>query len=215
MMTQIGQLPIQASVALSDKTAITAARTAYDNLTVSQKNLVTNLSKLTAAEAAIAVLELKDVTVLSAFSDATGNTITLKLSSVLDVTYSMQAAKFQVIANAAPVTVTNAVYDSTDSSRQTIKLTLSSPVLLNATLVTLSLQNGAFKTSNNELNNGIHSRPVITFKNLDLSHDNLIGIDDIVQMIVNPALQIDVNQDGIFNREDILILLGQISTHLR
>jgi hypothetical protein len=35
----------------------------------------------------------------------------LKLSSVLDVT------------------VTNAVYDSTDSSRQAIKLTFSSPVL--------------------------------------------------------------------------------------
>jgi hypothetical protein len=64
-------------------------------------------------------------------------------------------------------------------------------------LVTLSLQSGALKTSNNELNNAIHSIPVITFKNLDLSLDNLIGVDDIVQMIGNPASQIDVNQDGI------------------
>jgi hypothetical protein len=42
---------------------------------------------------------------------------------------------------------------------------------------------------------------------------NLIGVDDVVQMIVNPATQIDVNQDGFFNREDIVILLGQISMH--
>jgi hypothetical protein len=221
IMTQIGQLPIQAAVALTDKSAIIAARTAYDNLTLSQKSLVTNLSKLTAAEAALVTLEtalipgVKDVTVLSAFSNETGNTITLKLSSVLDVAYGIQAAKFQVIANAAPVTVTNAVYDSTDSSRQTIKLTFASPVLLNETLVTLSFQSGAFKTSNNELNNAIHSRTVITFKKLDLSQDNLIGVDDIVQMMGNPASQIDVNQDGVFNRDDILIVLGQISMHLR
>lgn len=137
----------------------------------------------------------------------------LKLSTVLDETYGMDAARFQIMVNAVPVT--NAVYDSTDVSRQTIKLTFSSPVLLNATFVTLSLQSGAFKTSNNELNNAIQSRQVITFKNLDLSLDNRIGVDDVVQIIVNPALQIDANQDGIFNRKDISILLGQISRDVR
>jgi hypothetical protein len=200
MMTEIEQLPIQASVALSDKSAVAAARSFYDNLTASQKSLVTNLSKLTAAEAAIAALEaalipgVKDITVLSAFSNISGNTITLKLSSVLDITYRMH-------------------YDSADSSNRTIKLLLSTPALLNSTNVTLSLQSGALKTSNNELNTAIHSIPVITSKNLDLSLDHLIGVEDVVLMIGNPASQIDVNQDGIFNREDIFIILGQISTH--
>jgi hypothetical protein len=217
VVTQIGLLPIQASVALSDKIAIAAARTAYNSLTVSQKNLVTNLSKLTDAEAAIVTLEaalipgVRDVTILSAFSSSAGNTITLKLSSVLDNTYNIQAGNFEIIVNAVQVTVTDADYDMTDTNHQTIKLTLSSPVLLNQTLVTLSVQSGAFKTSNNELNNAIHSIPVITFKNLDLSQDNLIGVDDLVQMIGNPASQIDVNQDGIFNREDISMIMGRIS----
>lgn len=217
MIAQIEQLPIRGAVVLTDKPAIIAARTAYTNLTVSQKSLVTNLSKLTAAEAAIVTLEtalipgVKNVGILSAFGNAEGNTITLKLSSVLDVTYSMQADKFQVIVNAAPIPVTHAVYDSTDPSHQTIKLTFSSPVLLNETLVTFSSQSGAFKTSNNEFNNAIPSRPVITFKAFDLTLDNHIGVDDIVRMMSSPAMQNDVNQDGIFNREDLFMLLSQIS----
>jgi 3',5'-cyclic AMP phosphodiesterase CpdA len=56
-MTAIEQLLIQAVVTLSDETAIVAARAAYDNLSVSQKSLVTNLSKLTDAEAALATLD--------------------------------------------------------------------------------------------------------------------------------------------------------------
>lgn len=214
---QIEQLPLQGAVLLTDKPAIVAARATYTNLTVSQKILVTNLSKLTAAEAAIVTLEaalipdVKNVGVLSAFGNAAGNTITLKLSSVLDVTYSMQPDKFQVIVNAAPIPVTHAVYDSTDPSRQTIKLTFSSPVLLNETLVAFSSQSGAFKTSNNELNNAIPSRPVITFKALDLTLDNRIGVDDIVRTMSSSALQIDVNQDGFFNREDLFMLLSQLS----
>ncbi|NOU91775.1 hypothetical protein GC093_00780 [Paenibacillus sp. LMG 31456] len=215
IMQQIGQLPIQSAVTLSDKSAITAARAVYNNLTENQKSLVTNLSRLTAAEAAIAALELpvvRDVRVLSAFSDAAGQTITLKLSSVLDVTYSIQASKFQIIANGVQSTATKAVYDLTDNSHQTIKLTFGSPVLLNETSVTLSLQGGAFKISSNEFNTAILSKPVITFKRLDLSGDNRIGMDDIVQMMSKTATQIDVNLDGVFNREDILVLLDQIST---
>lgn len=44
---------ITAKVALADKAAVEAARTAYDALTSAQKSLVTNLTKLTAAEAVI------------------------------------------------------------------------------------------------------------------------------------------------------------------
>ncbi|MFD0678195.1 discoidin domain-containing protein [Paenibacillus sp. GCM10027630] len=218
VMTLIGQLPVQASVALTDKPAITVARIAYNVLTVSQKSLVTNLSKLTAAEAAIVTLEtpkMKDINILSAFGDESGHRITIKLSSVLDVTYGVQPAKFQILASGVQSTATNAVYDLTDSSHQTIKLSFASPVLLNETSVSISIQSGAFKTSSNELNNAIQSRPVITFKKLDLSNDNRIGVDDIVLMMSNAASQIDVNQDGVFNREDIFILLSQISMRLR
>jgi hypothetical protein len=215
VMTEIEQLPVQTAVTLSHKSAVEAARTAYENLTALQKSLVTNLSKLTAAETAIADLEasLTDLAVQSAFSNAAGNAVTLKLSSALDLTYSLQADHFQITANGELVTVTNAVYDAADSGGQTIKLTFSSPVLLNEAPVTLSIQSGAFKTSHNEVNNAIHSIPVIPFKKLDLSQDDLIGVDDVVLMIVNPAWQIDVNQDGVFNREDMMRIMDQISTH--
>jgi hypothetical protein len=219
VITTIGLLPIQADVTLSNKSAIETARSAYVSLTASQQDLVTNLSRLTLAEATITELELalipvmKNITVLSAFSNATGNLITLKLSSVLDITYSMPSTKFAIIANEASFSVVSADYDSTDYSHSTIKLTLATPALFNVTTSTISIQNGTLKTNNNELNNAIHPTKVITFENLDLSHDNRFGVDDLVQMISNPASQIDVNQNGFFNNEDILILLDQISVH--
>ena len=48
---------IPATVTLSDKTKVTEARTAYDALTAEEKELVTNYTKLTAAETTIAALE--------------------------------------------------------------------------------------------------------------------------------------------------------------
>ncbi|MBR6547997.1 MAG: hypothetical protein IKT68_00495, partial [Clostridia bacterium] len=54
---KIAALP--ANIALTDKAAVTAARTAYNGLTDLQKTYVTNLSKLTAAEKAIANLEIQ------------------------------------------------------------------------------------------------------------------------------------------------------------
>ncbi|WP_148568685.1 DUF4430 domain-containing protein, partial [Acetobacterium bakii] len=54
---QINALPGADKLALTDKVAVAAARTAYDGLTETQKSLVTNLGTLTAAEAKIAELE--------------------------------------------------------------------------------------------------------------------------------------------------------------
>ncbi|MDF2718372.1 MAG: discoidin protein, partial [Paenibacillus sp.] len=73
---------------------------------------------------------MKDVSVLSAIGDATGYSMKLKVASVLDATYGLQANKFQITVNAASVTAGGAVYDPTDSSRRTIKLTFPSPVFL-------------------------------------------------------------------------------------
>jgi hypothetical protein len=213
--TQIGLLPLQANVVLSDKTAIEEARAAYDALTADQKSSVDNLDTLTHAEAALSALEasLTEINILTAFSNAEGNRITLKVPSALDLTYIMQTENYRIVANGVQANVLDAHYELTDPSGQTIILTLSSPVLLNETLVTISLLDGAFKTIINELNIEIDSRPVTTFSNLDLSLDQLIGVDDVVQMIGNPVSQIDVNQDGFFNRVDIHTILGQISKY--
>ncbi|MBC3889988.1 DUF4430 domain-containing protein, partial [Acetobacterium paludosum] len=54
---QIAALPAADKLAITDKTAVGAARTAYEALSATQKALVTNLSTLTAAEAKIAELE--------------------------------------------------------------------------------------------------------------------------------------------------------------
>jgi hypothetical protein len=57
VIDQITALPSAAALVLTDKTAVTAARSAYDALSDAQKILVTNLNHLTAAEAKIAELE--------------------------------------------------------------------------------------------------------------------------------------------------------------
>ncbi len=48
---------LNAEITLADKEAVQGARAAYDDLTAAQKDLVTNLDKLVAAEEAIAALE--------------------------------------------------------------------------------------------------------------------------------------------------------------
>lgn len=213
VMTLIEQLPAPSAVTLSDQSAIAAAQTAYQNLTVTQKSLVANLSKLSAAEAALGALQpsYTDVVVQSAFGNAVGNAITLRLSSVVDATYVMQATYFQLAVNGTQASVTSAVYDWSDSGRQTIKLSFPSPVLLNETSAALSIQSGAFKTGSGTFNNTILPIPVITFKKLDLTLDHRIGVDDAVRIIVNPAMHIDVNRDGVFDRTDIKSILERIS----
>lgn len=57
VIARIEALPVAANVTLADKGAIEAARAAYAALSTNQQKSVTNLAKLTAAEAALAVLE--------------------------------------------------------------------------------------------------------------------------------------------------------------
>src|SRR5690606_27644200 len=54
---EIALLPIAANVKLTHKTAVETARATYDSLDADQQALVTNYSRLTDAEAAIAALE--------------------------------------------------------------------------------------------------------------------------------------------------------------
>ncbi|MDE6597928.1 MAG: InlB B-repeat-containing protein [Clostridia bacterium] len=53
----IAALPAKANVTLADASNVTAARTAYDNLTADQKTLVGDITKLTEAEEAIQALQ--------------------------------------------------------------------------------------------------------------------------------------------------------------
>ena len=57
VIAQIEALPLAEAVTLADQSSVQAARTAFDALSEAQKALVSNLTKLTAAEARIAELQ--------------------------------------------------------------------------------------------------------------------------------------------------------------
>jgi hypothetical protein len=211
---QIENLPME--ITLADKQAVEAARIAYDNLTFESKVLIPNVSKLIAAEETIEALEAlvvsyTDVDVLSTFGNADGDRITIQLSSVLKDTFSLNRDNFGIMIDGEQVTADDVWINLSDSSRKTVELFFYSPVLVDETSVTLSMLSGAIKTNENQLNNEVHSIPVFTFKKLDVIEDGLIDMDDIVKIIMDPDLQFDINQDGIFDREDVHFLLSQIT----
>ncbi|MGG1519085.1 cadherin repeat domain-containing protein [Paenibacillus oryzisoli] len=213
VIEDIDLLPSETALTLADKTAVEAARAAYDNLMPIQQSLVTNSDTLLAAEAVIQALEnaTTEVAILSAFGDAAGDAITLRVSSELDGMHAMEASRFQIIVNGAVVTAAEAAYDPSDASGRTIQLWFSSPVLLHATSASITVQSGAFRTSTQYLNGEIPYRPMNTFKSLDITQDNRIGVDDIAGIILNPDWHMDVNADGLFDQEDVQMLLSQIS----
>lgn len=76
-------------ITLTDKDAVKAARTAYNNLTADQKGYVTNYDKLLAAEAAIAELEAAEkekaeVNAVIALINAIPNPVTLEDKSTVE-----------------------------------------------------------------------------------------------------------------------------------
>ncbi|WP_216626232.1 hypothetical protein, partial [Paenibacillus plantarum] len=207
----IGNLPNGDAVKLSDSAAIQAARASYDNLTVSQRTLVTNVDKLLQAETALHEQEavLTDVFVESAFSNRAGNEVTVKVASPLDMNYTLAANLFHIRANDEEITVSDAYYDYSDLSYRTIKLILSSPIQRNATAVAVDIQRGALRTLN-KLSNTISDRQIITFKSVDVVVDDQINIEDIAAIASRSEWHIDVNRDGVFNSDDVKSLLGQI-----
>ncbi|OCT16361.1 hypothetical protein A8709_02715 [Paenibacillus pectinilyticus] len=216
IISAMTNLPSRYDVRLSDSDSIQTIRAAYDKLTSNQKQLVTNLllSKLTDAESAIIELEstLADVPVLATFSNGSGNEVTIKVASPLDISYLLQRNLFQLHVNGEGVTASEAYYDLSDPSHQTIVLMFSSPVILDATSVAVDIQRGAFRTSAVHLNNAITARSIITFKQLDLTLDQLIGVDDIALIASNPERHMDVNLDGVFDGDDVKLLLSQLSS---
>lgn len=209
-------LPTGTAVALTDKTAIVAARTAYDQLTAPQKQLVTNLNRLLEAEAGLGALEaaLTEAGARLAFGNAQGTAITLRLRSVVDAIYGIDGGLFQVTAGGAPLAVTEAVYDTRDAGEKTIMLSLAAPGLGSETNVELMVAPAAFKTKNGGWNKEISAFPVVAFSRLDPTHDQTVGIDDMALLASQASLRIDVNHDGSFDRDDVAALLGAIAARL-
>lgn len=108
---QIAALPAVAKLVLTDKAAVTAARTAYDALTAAQKALVTNLSTLTAAEAKITELQ-------TAADQVAAKAVTDKIAALPTV------AKL-VLTDKDAVAAARAAYDALSEAQKKLVTNLS------------------------------------------------------------------------------------------
>lgn len=90
VIAQIGALPDSAAITLADQSSIKAARAAYNVLSDVQKALVSNLDKLTAAEAALAQLGGDTGTPVITLTDQNGQTLRDNLT-VTDPSFSFKA----------------------------------------------------------------------------------------------------------------------------
>ncbi|WP_204787605.1 discoidin domain-containing protein [Paenibacillus oryzisoli] len=212
VIAAIDNLPNPDVVRLSDSEAIQAARAAFEALTESQKALVTGIDHLIQAEITLHEQEgmLTDLSVESAFSNRAGNEVTLKVASPLDMEYALAADLFHIHANGEEIIVSEAWFDFSDSSYRTIKLMLSTPIQASATTVAVDIGRGALRTHLPTLNNLISDRQIITFKSVDVIVDDQITIEDVAAIASRSEWHMDVNRDGVFNRDDVKILLSQI-----
>lgn len=85
VQAMIDALDDAANITLEDEPAVVAARNAYDSLTENGKAMVTNISKLTAAEAAIAPLR-------AAADKAAADAVTEKIEALGEVTLESEEA---------------------------------------------------------------------------------------------------------------------------
>lgn len=111
VITKINAIPT--TVTLADKAAVTAARTAYNRLTAVQKTLVTNLNKLTSAEACLIRLEQTPVKPVLKLS------VTSK-SIVFGTSYTLKAT---VIPAGTPISYTSSKKSVAAVNRTTGKIT--------------------------------------------------------------------------------------------
>lgn len=92
---KIAALPTVSKLILTDKDAVTAARSAYDALTATQKALVTNLTTLTAAEAKITELEKEAA---NTANKAAAKAVTDKIAALHSGTALLLGEKADVVA---------------------------------------------------------------------------------------------------------------------
>ena len=110
VIDKIAALP--ATITLSNKSAVTAARTAYTNLTATQQVLVTNLSKLTAAEATIANLEKEAANKAAA-------------QTVIDKIAALPATSALTLSNKSAVTAARTAYNGLTDAQKAYVTNLS------------------------------------------------------------------------------------------
>lgn len=93
---------LSSTISLADKTAVAAARNAYDALSASQKQLVTNYQKLTDAEAAVTSLE-NAANAVTAQIAALNSTVTLAdksaVAAVRAAYNALSASQKQLVTN--------------------------------------------------------------------------------------------------------------------
>ncbi|WP_135555385.1 discoidin domain-containing protein [Paenibacillus cymbidii] len=195
--------------------SVNTLNTALFDAVTSTKARIVLTPKVTAS---VGLVELEifgppttDTKLLTAFGSSAGGSVSVTVSSVLDAAYSMQADRFQLAANGVPIEIVDALYNPFDPGGHTLMLLLPDGALLGSGPHTLSLSEGAIRTAAGQSNLAIPAVPVITFAMLDQTSDYRFGIDDLVRIAANPALQIDVNRNGSYDRQDLQLLLGKIS----
>jgi hypothetical protein len=171
---------------------------------------------LTTIGGAPAAFDLLNGNKLSATGNLAGDEIIVHFSTLLDPTYSLHPDDFIVTVNdSVSASIFSIAYDSNDCTHSTIIIKLSGHPQTDSTIVQLAIHQDALKSVDGRFNHSTGSPIGVTlFKSLDLTNDNLIRIDDIVQIATNPSRQIDINHDGEFDSHDIYQLLERVSSKL-
>ncbi|MCD1259437.1 discoidin domain-containing protein [Paenibacillus athensensis] len=156
-------------------------------------------------------LSYADVAAISAFGNAAGDQITLKLDTPMKPYSVPDASLFELmLPDQPPVTATEAVYDEADPEGRTVLLRFPSPVLDGQPLASVSIQAGALQLDDGAWNHPLGPIGVLTFHTLDQTGDARYAIDDIVRLIGDNGVQPDVNADAMFDQTDIRLLLEQL-----
>ncbi|HMM05731.1 MAG TPA: S-layer homology domain-containing protein [Clostridiales bacterium] len=121
----ITALPATDQLTLEDKTAVEAARAAYDTLTKVQQGLVTNLDTLKAAEAKIAALE-------------EGATSQEGAQRVMDQIAALPALDQLTLSNKAAVAAARAAYDSLTEAQKSLVTNYSALTAAEAKIAALA-----------------------------------------------------------------------------
>jgi hypothetical protein len=204
--TLVGQYGSGAKATLT--TAIENARAVADGINVDQTTLDAAESVLNSAMSSFESSAVALESFYSAFSNKTGNVITLYVSNILDTSYLLNAANFMVDNGSNVVSTISTV--SQNGLDNTITLTLTTPLSGDIASYQIKLLKGAFKTNEGFLSSSIDNIPLIQFNQMDLNNDQRIGINDLVLLLSGNSTLKDINHDGTSDNTDIQILLKQI-----
>jgi len=122
---------LPATITLTNKDAVVAARTAFDGLTATQQALVTNVATLTAAETTIANLEAEAATETAAELTATNAVTALQTAAGKDLTVEANLVAAEAAIKPATDAIVN-VKATTVSTDLTAKVTTATTTVTDA-----------------------------------------------------------------------------------